>query len=363
MVLSWVEYYHAPIPGVGSIVGENHAYTCSQGGDKLQNCRQRNVLYESSCTICNPEGDIRKTEDKLQILKTQTGVYVGETYRSIFERANEHWKDACSGKEESHMVKHWQSSHPELETMPKFRIEVIQSFQDAMSRQLSEAVRIELRGEGVLNSKAEYSRCRVPRLTINKEEWKGRDEAKGKEEEPIKDNQEEVLESGGSAWDISRCSEKRRRKEGGGRKSKRRKYELLVGWGEGNDNLQDDIMEEWVKRPEVLEDASLETGGMEVDIGSTGAAPKSDRLKQLEISFSTEAQRKIADTEKGNKKEETPAKKKNVPIEEQLRLAAVGSGDIRNWLAVGKNIDMENIEWDDDPDLPSLEEIEMIEMR
>ena len=144
--------------------------TCSQGGDKLQNCRQRNILYESKYTICNPADDIKKKEDKLQNLKTQTGVYVGETSRSIFERAGEHWRDACSGKEESHMVKHWQATHPELESMPKFKIEVIQSFQDAMSRQLSEAVRIELRGEGVINSRAEYSRCRVPRLTINKEE-------------------------------------------------------------------------------------------------------------------------------------------------------------------------------------------------
>ena len=39
-----------------------------------------------------------------------------------------------------------------------------------MSRQLSEAVRIDLRGENVLNVKSEYSRCKVSRLIINKEE-------------------------------------------------------------------------------------------------------------------------------------------------------------------------------------------------
>ena len=38
--------------------------------------------------------------------------------------------------------------------------------------QLAEAVRIELRGEDILNSKAEFSRCRVPRLRINMEGWK-----------------------------------------------------------------------------------------------------------------------------------------------------------------------------------------------
>ena len=33
-------------------------------------------------------------------------------------------------------------------------------------------VRIDLRGGGVLNSKTEYSRCRIPRLVVDMEEWK-----------------------------------------------------------------------------------------------------------------------------------------------------------------------------------------------
>jgi hypothetical protein len=44
----------------------------------------------------------------------------------------------------------------------------VKTFQDPLTRQLAEAVRIELRGEGILNSKAEFSRCRVPRLRIEK---------------------------------------------------------------------------------------------------------------------------------------------------------------------------------------------------
>ena len=69
------------------------------------------------------------------------------------------------------MVKHWQISYPELEEPPSFSIKVVGSFQDAMSRQLSEAIRIELRGDSVLNSKSEFNRCRIPRLTINQEQW------------------------------------------------------------------------------------------------------------------------------------------------------------------------------------------------
>ena len=37
---------------------------------------------------------------------------------------------------------------------------------------MAEAVRIDLRGENILNSKAEYSRCRVPRLRVDMEGWK-----------------------------------------------------------------------------------------------------------------------------------------------------------------------------------------------
>lgn len=203
----------------------------------------------------------------------------------------------------------------------------------------------------------------MPRLTINKEEWKGREDGKKEEEGNMDDNQEEALESGGSAWDLSRCSEKRRKKEGGGKRSKRRKLELLVGWGEGNDNLQDEIMEEWVVREEILEDASMETRGMEVNIQPTNIAPKSDRFKQREVSFSKKARKKIAKMGEGIKEEENPSRKKKISKDDQIRLAAVGSGNIQNWMTVGKKVNLENLEWDDDPDLPSLEEIDVIEKR
>jgi hypothetical protein len=57
------------------------------------------------------------------------------------------------------MVKHWRISHPELPTQPQFSIQVIGSYRDALSQQVGEAVRIDLRGEDVLNSKAELNRC------------------------------------------------------------------------------------------------------------------------------------------------------------------------------------------------------------
>ena len=46
---------------------------------------------------------------------------------------------------------------------------------------MAKAVRIERRGLEILNSKSEFSRCRVPRLVINLEEWK----TKSKEKDTI----------------------------------------------------------------------------------------------------------------------------------------------------------------------------------
>ena len=52
------------------------------------------------------------------------------------------------------MIKHWLSSHQELKSPPKFKIKVVGRFQDSFTRQVSEAVRIELRGEHILNSQS-----------------------------------------------------------------------------------------------------------------------------------------------------------------------------------------------------------------
>ena len=42
-----------------------------------------------------------------------------------------------------------------MKEQPRFRIKKVGKFQDAMSRQLSESIRIELRGDNLLNSKTE----------------------------------------------------------------------------------------------------------------------------------------------------------------------------------------------------------------
>ena len=72
-------------------------------------------------------------------------LYVGETSRSIEERAQEHWGAARRKEEKSHMLKHQKMEHDGA--APKFVFKLISSHKTALSRQVKEAVRIRRRGE------------------------------------------------------------------------------------------------------------------------------------------------------------------------------------------------------------------------
>ena len=69
------------------------------------------------------------------------------------------------------MEKHAVSCHSG-EERPTFGMKVVRTHSSALSRQIHEAVRIRRKAETstILNSKSEYSRCRLPRLVV--ETWK-----------------------------------------------------------------------------------------------------------------------------------------------------------------------------------------------
>ena len=145
--------------------GRKDCPVCEQKDEKRQNCKQRNILYESSCRICQVDG--QKTD-----LTNSKGVYVGESSRSMYERGKEHQKDGRDMAEDSHQWKHWANEHSDIEGNPQFRFKIVASFSDPLTRQLAESVRIDRRGMEILNSRSEYSRCRVPRLQLDMEGWK-----------------------------------------------------------------------------------------------------------------------------------------------------------------------------------------------
>ena len=88
--------------------------------EKRVNCRNRNIVYESKCRICNPissqeeDADQPSGRDSTQ----REGIYIGETSRSLHERAVEHVRDAENFSPKSHIVKDWMNSHADLPSPP-----------------------------------------------------------------------------------------------------------------------------------------------------------------------------------------------------------------------------------------------------
>ena len=147
--------------------GREECITCTQGGDDLPDCTRRSILYESICTKCNPGA---KEPGPLKSPETEVpSIYVGESSRSIFERAGEHWKAYVKRDTDSHIWKH-HIIHHGGEGEPEMRFKVVGTYRSALARQVAEAVRIRGRGTVVLNSKGEYNRSRIHRLTIGTEE-------------------------------------------------------------------------------------------------------------------------------------------------------------------------------------------------
>ena len=91
------------------------------------------------------------------------------------------------GLEKSHMTKHWLDCH-RGEEKPQFGVKIIRSFSSCMVRQLWECIRIRRRLKEqekgdvrLLNSRSEYSRCSLPRLTVEESYEKAENETDMKE--------------------------------------------------------------------------------------------------------------------------------------------------------------------------------------
>ena len=115
-------------------------------------CKRKSVVYTSCCQVCKQLG-------------SPDGTYVGETGRTLFERAGEHLEDAANKKESSHIYKHWALNHPDLPTQPEFCFTVIKTHKTPLDRQVHEAVKIA--ADGSLNSKCEFRQNHIKRLSVS----------------------------------------------------------------------------------------------------------------------------------------------------------------------------------------------------
>ena len=174
----------------GKECGRHNCRTCAQAGEQKEPCTLRNVVYESECARCNKPGE-RKEQDKISLedKREVATLYVGETARSISERASEHWRDGESMKEESHMNDHQQQRH--VGEQPKFNFRVVRKCQSSLERQVRESVRILMRGN-VLNRKGTYNRCKLTRLVVDGE-WESKVWQEAWEQEPVAEADEECL--------------------------------------------------------------------------------------------------------------------------------------------------------------------------
>ena len=199
------------------------------------------MVYESICTLCNPssldKGELKKQDGE------GASLYVGESSRSIQERALEHWGAANKMDKKSHMTRHQALQHPG--DPPEFIFKVVGQHRTALSRQIHEAVRIRRRGgeARILNSKGEWNRCHIPRLVMEEVDEDDRKELQRLEQER-KDELLKSLEDDDQDWkrkktrDLELLESKRRRTseggdedvecEGGGRRrAKKLKYSMM----------------------------------------------------------------------------------------------------------------------------------------
>ena len=149
-------------------------------------CKARNIVYESKCVICNPATSHEEVDRLLPSGSPQVpreGIYLGETSRSLHERALEHERDARTFSAKSHIVKHWMNTHPDLPDPPEMEFTISARFRDCLSRQIGEALKINFSNDILLNSKAEYHSNSLNRITIQEDAWEQRLRGRQEEEE------------------------------------------------------------------------------------------------------------------------------------------------------------------------------------
>ena len=247
--------------------------TCLQGAEELEDCKRSSLVYENICRACNP--GVGKKGRVGEVRSDIPTIYVGETSRTMYERGREHWADWRGRRTTSHIAKHQEEVH-KGEGEPDFILKAVKSYKTALSRQIGEAVRIRRRGgEGsILNSKAEFSRCRIPRLVLDR----NMDEEIERMEEEELEKRREQLEQELKEWSNlkfyareyqimekkrtlrrieGRIKAKKRAQEkeedpSKPRKRRKLKYDTLPeGWGE--DTLLSDATHHW--------QAEIEEGG------------------------------------------------------------------------------------------------------
>ena len=145
------------------------------GKNIAQDCHKRNTTYETWCHTCYERdlGELEIGEDENQRREKEKSIilhkYIGESNRSCFERGLEHMRDRNYLNKGSHMLKHIVDKHGDEDMLKiKFGMRALKFHRASFERQIYESVMIQRnRGQhNLLNSKAEFNRCSIPRLCM-----------------------------------------------------------------------------------------------------------------------------------------------------------------------------------------------------
>ena len=118
-------------------------------------CRRENVVYKITCLECE------KGNTKAE--------YWGKTSRTGFERGEEHLSGLESEYEKNALWKYSSVNHKGELRKESFRMEIIESHRSPLNRQIHEGIELETNGADIiLNSKAEWNHCRIPRVIIER---------------------------------------------------------------------------------------------------------------------------------------------------------------------------------------------------
>ena len=170
---------HTSNPWRGVHCGRMECWPCETKAwteqDAKKDCSKRSLVYETWCQTCFEkekeaiEQDVEdEQEKKRQIEMIRKHKYVGETARSAYERGWEHQEGLRKLEEDSHLLKHVAQYHQGVPMKEiRFGMKVRRYARSAFERQVLESVLIqeERKSHLLMNSKSEYNRCSLPRLT------------------------------------------------------------------------------------------------------------------------------------------------------------------------------------------------------
>jgi hypothetical protein len=85
------------------------------------------------------------------------------------------------------MVKHWMTCHQELQQAPDFSFKILGSFKDCLSRQVTEAIKINNSVDFLLNSKNEYLANCLARVTVSEDSLERKKRERNEELEEVEE--------------------------------------------------------------------------------------------------------------------------------------------------------------------------------